>query len=101
MLQSQPNSHHSSTLSAKEQPSTGEILKNAAEKKKGSASAINNPNVNNLPHAYDPIRLDCSNCGLKSFDAVYAMIMDFAKSNAQLKYDTSKLNISEIDLSNN
>ena len=54
-----------------------------------------------MPSTYDPIRLDCSNSGLKSFDGVHAMIMDFAKSNAQLKYDTSKLNISEIDLSMN
>ena len=38
---------------------------------------------------------------LKSFEDVYSIIMDFARSNTTVKYDFHKLNVTDIDLSNN
>lgn len=47
------------------------------------------------------IKLDFSKKNLKSFDDIYQMIYDHAKKNPKTKYDFSKLNITEIDVSEN
>jgi hypothetical protein len=38
---------------------------------------------------------------LKSFDELYQIIYDHAKKNPKTKYDFSKLNIRELDVSGN
>ena len=73
------------------------------KKKEGHGSRSTSPTPTSIEPspAWESINLDCRNMGLKSFEDVYNTIIEFSKQNTTVKYDFHKLNISEIDVSDN
>jgi hypothetical protein len=71
------------------------------KKEHGSRSTSPTPTSVESSPSWDPINLDCRNMDLKSFEDVYNTIIEFSKQNTTVKYDFQKLNLYEIDVSDN